>query len=180
MARKRKPSRGKKIKPQYWVFCEGATEASYVNMLKSKFRIPIEVVTRISGTRISESYIKRLKVGKPQHPKDRDFLMYDADRADILQNVKSIKNAILLLSNPSIELWFLLHFQKQKTSLNNKQCEEILNQHVKGNYKKGILPPNLAKPLSSNYELACTRAKALNFPKNPSSSLHVFFAFLTG
>jgi hypothetical protein len=36
MIRKRVESRGKKINPHFWVFCEGKTEEAYVAFLKSK------------------------------------------------------------------------------------------------------------------------------------------------
>jgi len=40
MAGKRKPSKGKKINPTLFIFCEGKTEESYINFLKSFYRIP--------------------------------------------------------------------------------------------------------------------------------------------
>ena len=75
MGRKRQASKGKKIKPHFWVFCEGKTEESYVCFLRSKYRIPIEIVPKIIGSNISEKIIKRYKKGKPTHEKDIDFLI---------------------------------------------------------------------------------------------------------
>ena len=103
----RKPSKGKKINPKFWVFCEGETEKAYVRLLRSIYRLPIEI--KSAGNDIDESYIRRYKLGKPTHKKDQDFLLYDADVEVILNRLKKIKGVKLLASNPSVELWFLLH-----------------------------------------------------------------------
>ena len=57
MGRERKPSKEKKIKPHYWVFCEGQTEEAYVCFLRSKYRIPIEIVPKVLGNKINERLI---------------------------------------------------------------------------------------------------------------------------
>ena len=43
MGRSRRPPKGKKIKPTFFVFCEGKTEEQYIKLLKSHYRIPIEI-----------------------------------------------------------------------------------------------------------------------------------------
>jgi len=70
MGRGRKPSKGKKIRPHFWVFCEGQTEEAYISHLRSEYRVPIEIVTKITGNNINESKIKNHKAGKPVHKKD--------------------------------------------------------------------------------------------------------------
>lgn len=77
MTRKRTASKGKKINPHFWVFCEGETEEAYVSFLRSRYRIPITIVSKIVGNKINERFIKSYKKGKPTHEKDKDFLMYD-------------------------------------------------------------------------------------------------------
>ena len=51
---KRPASRGKKIKPHFWVFCEGETEEAYISFLRSQYRIPIEIVPKTVGNKITE------------------------------------------------------------------------------------------------------------------------------
>ena len=46
----RRQSRGKRINPTYFVFCEGETEEEYVKYLRSVFRIPIEINSKKLGT----------------------------------------------------------------------------------------------------------------------------------
>lgn len=113
MGRKRKAPRQKSINPHFWVFCEGETEEAYIAFLRSAYRVPIEIISKVVGSRITDRFIVAHKKGKPVRDKDKDFLMYDADVSVIVENLKKIKNATLLLSNPTLELWFLLHYKSQ-------------------------------------------------------------------
>jgi len=73
MGSKRTQSRGKKINPHFWVFCEGETEEAYVRFLRSEFRLPVEIIPKIAGCDIDSRYIQSSKKGQPVHPKDKDF-----------------------------------------------------------------------------------------------------------
>lgn len=54
MGREKRYSKAKKINPHFWVFCEGETEEAYVKHLRSQYRIPIEIVPKIVGNKITE------------------------------------------------------------------------------------------------------------------------------
>lgn len=112
MGRSRKHPKWKKIRPTFFVFCEGETEEQYVKILKSHYRIPIEIDSKKAGHSISQKYINSYKKSKFTHKKDKTFLLYDIDVQGILTKLKAIKDSILLASNPCIELWFLLHFKE--------------------------------------------------------------------
>ncbi len=73
MGSKRAAPKGKKIKPTFWVFCEGETEAAYIAMLRSQYRIPIEITTKVAGNSITEKYINKCKQGRFTHKKDKDL-----------------------------------------------------------------------------------------------------------
>jgi hypothetical protein len=88
---KRSKSRGKKINPHFWVFCEGKTEEAYVTYLRSKYRVPIEIISKVAGSNVSERFIRKFKQGKPTHTKDKNFLIYDADVAEVLVDRSVIK-----------------------------------------------------------------------------------------
>lgn len=171
MSRKRAESRGKKINPNFWVFCEGETEEAYVSYLRSRYRIPITIVPKIVGNKITERFIKSYKKGKPVHEKDRDFLMYDADIPELLEPLKSIKSALLLASSPSIELWFLLHYKNQASSITTKECIKELENRNRNSYRKGVLDAKLESRLSDHCTDACKRAKSLQLYNNPSSNV---------
>ncbi|WP_372756020.1 RloB family protein [Labilibaculum sp.] len=178
MGRKRQESRGKKIKPQYWVFCEGKTEEAYVNFLRSKYRIPIEIVSKITGSNLNEKRIKAAKKGKPVHEKDLDFLLYDGDVVDVLDRLKKIANAHLLISNPTIELWFLLHYKNQTAHISCENCIGEISRRNRIQYKKGLIDNKLSEKLSEKYIDACKRARNLNFENNPSSNVYEFIEIL--
>ena len=79
MGRKARVSKGKQMKPNFFVFCEGETEMAYVK-----------------------------------------FLHLDVE--GMLEHLQKIPNAELLVSNPCIELWFLLHYQEQKLEISSDKC----------------------------------------------------------
>lgn len=174
MVSKRRASKGKKINPHFWVFCEGETEEAYVCFLRSKYRIPIEIVPKIVGNKITQRIIKNCKQGKPTHDKDKDFLMYDADVPQILEKLKSIKSTVLIASNPSIELWFLLHYKNQRANITTNDCIRELSNRNRNTYKKGVIDTQLEIKLSENYTKSCERAKELILFNNPSSNMNVF------
>lgn len=174
MGSKRTPSKGKKINPHYWVFCEGETEAAYVAYLRSKLRVPIEIVTKIVGNRITQRLINTYKQGKPTHSKDKDFLLYDADVLATLEKLKSIKSATLIASNPSIELWFLLHYKNQMATISTSDCIRELCNRNKNTYKKGVIDGRLEEKLTETCKKACERAKKLRVFENPSTNMDVF------
>jgi len=174
MVIKRNASKGKKINPHFWIFCEGETEIAYVCFLRSKYRIPIEIAPKIVGNKITHRIIKNSKQGKPTHDKDKDFLMYDADVPQILEKLKSIKSTVLIASNPSIELWFLLHYKNQTANITTDNCIRELSNRNRKAYKKGVIDTLLEIKLSENYTKACERAKELVLFNNPSSNMNVF------
>ncbi len=69
MGSKRAAPKGKMIKPTFWVFCEGETEAAYIAMLRSQYRIPIEIITKVAGNSIAGKYINKCKQGRFTHKK---------------------------------------------------------------------------------------------------------------
>ena len=173
---KRHISKQKKINPRYWVFCEGETEEAFVYYLRSKFRISIEIVPKIAGNRITQKFIANYKKGKPVHEKDIDFLLYDADEQNTLSRLKEL-DAILLLSNPCIELWFLLHYKNQTACLSSQDClRELKNRN--GSYFKGIIDSKLKEKLDNKITDACRRAKKLESTQNPSSNIFEFIELL--
>ena len=172
MSRKRRPSRGKKINPTYFVFCEGETEESYINFLKSLYRIPsIHIHAKIGGNNITKEYIKNYKQNKPTHEKDLNFLFYDLDVPELLTRLKKIGCAVLLVSNPSVELWFLLHYKNQTANVNSADCYREMNNRNR-TYKKGIIDDRLKKKLTEKIDDALKRAKKLKKYKNPSSTVY--------
>ncbi len=171
MARGRRQSRGKKINPTLFIFCEGETEESYVNLLKSVYRLPsIHIHAKIGRNNITAGYIKNYKRDKPTHEKDLTFLMYDLDVPNMLEKLSGIEDSILLVSNPCVELWYLLHYKNQTASTNSADCcREMTNRNK--TYKKGIIDSKLKAKLIDKANMAIKRSKKLNKHNNPSTTV---------
>lgn len=174
MANKRKSLPKRKLNPIYFVFCEGETEESYCLFLRQKYRVPIIIKTKVTGQNISDRLIKNftseIKKGNSSRY-DKNFLLYDFDSNEFIQRLKSINNAILLVSNPCIELWFLLHYRNQIAALDCNNCIKDLTGFI-GKYKKGELNNLLKDKLWQTRFEAIKRAKKLNEFDNPSTSIY--------
>ena len=171
MGRKVRVSKGKQMKPNFFVFCEGETEMAYVKFLRSLYRAPIQVIPKKGKSNISEDYIERSKIEYVRTEQDKVFLMYDLDVDGMLENLQKIPNAELLVSNPCIELWFLLHYQEQKAEITSEKCVQKY-QKVSKQYKKGALSEEEKKVLAESKDIAIKRAKKLLEFNNPSTTIY--------
>ena len=170
MASQRRKPKGKKINPTFFIFCEGESEESYINFLKSEYRLPsIHINAKIGRNDITQEYIQNYKQNKPTHEKDIDFLMYDLDVPKMLNRLNKIKDAILLVSNPCIELWYFLHYKNQTANLNCTNCYSELKKRNKL-YNKGIIDVKLKERLKDKRYDAVKRARKLKHYNNPSSA----------
>ncbi len=179
MGRKVRVSREKQMKPNFFVFCEGETEIAYVKFLRSLYRAPIQVIPKKGKSNISEDDIERSKNEYVRTEQDKVFLMYDLDVDGMLEHLQKIPNAELLVSNPCVELWFLLHYHEQKSELSSAKCIKKLQKISKG-YKKGFLTEEDKNVLAANKELAVERAKKLAEYQNPSTTIYRLLAKLKG
>jgi hypothetical protein len=170
MSHQNRKSKGRTINPTFFVFCEGKTEESYVNYLRTKYRLPIHIDAKTAGNRLTEKYIRNYKRDKVVHPKDKTYLMYDLDAPKMLDKLQGISNAILISSNPCFELWLLLHYQEQTTEISTKNCIASLKSHHIA-YKKEVLDEILKAVLNSKQQKAIHRALKLAKYKNPSSEV---------
>lgn len=178
MGRSRHASKRKRIRPHYFVFCEGKTEQTYICFLRSKYRIPIEIVPKVIGSNISNRIINSYKRGKPIHEKDMDFLLYDGDVPAVLQRLQNIDSATLLVSNPSIELWFLYHYKNQTAAISTEECIRQLENRNTNQYKKGVIDNKLNEKLDTKTSTACNRAEQSQPFNNPSSNINDLIAIL--
>jgi hypothetical protein len=172
MKQKRR-SKGKRIRPNFFVFCEGETEGAYIKYLRSCYRLPIEVVIKITGTGISEQFIDNYKECRPTDPKDKTFLIYDYDVPEIVDKLKKINKIDVIFSNPCFELWYLLHCQNQTAELTTTACHSKLTNHIR-DYKKGTLCDKLKTKLANNKNDAISRAMSLRSPDNPFTDVYRF------
>jgi len=167
------------MKPNFFVFCEGETEIAYVKFLRSLYRAPIQVIPKKGKSNISEDFIVKSKNEYVQTDLDKVFLMYDLDVDGILEQLQKIPNVELLVSNPCVEMWFLLHYQEQKSEISSDKCIKKLQKVSKG-YKKGVLSEDEKSVLANNKERAIERARILAEYQNPSSTVYKLLEKLKG
>ena len=171
MGRTVRNSKGKTMRPNFFVFCEGKTEITYVKFLRSIFRVPIQVVTKKSDSNISIDFIERSKREYVLTKNDQTFLMFDLDVEGMLEHLQKIPQATLLVSNPCVELWFLLHYQNLDVETSSEECLRKLLTHAP-QYEKGALTEREKQVLVENMEAAIARAKRLEKYQNPSTLVY--------
>lgn len=100
--------------------------------------------------------------------------MYDLDVAEVLPRLQSCE-AQLLLSNPTIEFWFLLHSKQHQSSLTAVNATSLLQKAAPEwkDYTKGNLTQAQIQTLWNNRIIATQRAKALKDLSNPSSGIYL-------
>ena len=172
MARKERVSRGKTMRPNYFVFCEGESEVAYTEMLRSHYRLPIHIIAKKTLQNVTTALVERCKEVYVQTASDRTYLMYDLDVAEILERLQKVTGAELLCSNPCFELWLLLHYQAVKVQMSSEDCVKKLKTVAK-QYKKGVLADEMVKQLNDNASKAIERAKDLKEYGNPSTTVYL-------
>lgn len=176
MATKRIKQPRRSLKEAFLVICEGETERNYVDFLRNNYHSPIRIVSKVAGQEVSQKlinkYVDILKMDK--YDKVTSFLMYDMDVEEVNQRFSQCK-ATLLLSNPCIEFWFLLHNTDCTMPLSSeamirelKNADAIWKQYVKG----GLSFPQQSF-LWQNRDKAILRAKVLKPFAHPSSSIYL-------
>jgi len=77
--RNQRPQR--QMKPVFLVFYEGETEETYVNFLRQQYKLPIKIITHVTGQALSkkriENYIKAMKLQNGNNPSSRIYLLLD-------------------------------------------------------------------------------------------------------
>lgn len=171
MGRQIRRSKEKTMKPNFFVFCEGETEVAYISFLRSQYRVPIQIIPKKSDSNISLRYINNCKKGYITTTNDKTFLMFDLDIPGTLERLRGIQDAVLLVSNPCIELWFLLHCLDYKAELTSKACIKKF-QTIFPHYTKGTLSQQEKQILATNTNNAVVRAMQLIAHNNPSTTVY--------
>ena len=171
MGKAARNSKGKTMSPNFFVFCEGKTEITYVKFLRSVFRVPVQVVAKKSDSNISLEFIERSKREYVQTKNDQTFLMFDLDVEGMLEHLQKIPQATMLVSNPCVELWFLLHYQNIENEISSEECLRKLLT-LSPQYEKGALTEDEKQTLVKNMHEAIERAKRLEEYKNPSTTVY--------
>lgn len=158
---KNRDSKPRKMRSQFLVLCEGETEENYVNLLRQNYRLPIKIISRIVGDKITQNLILRHQrnLAGPISPTNI-FAMYDGDMPEVVNNLKNCE-CVILLSKPCIEIWFISHFKKPLQSpMSNNECISQLKELPNWrNYKKAHLSETQESLLWENRMTAVSNMK---------------------
>ena len=180
MAQRERIGRGRMMRPNYFVFCEGDTEVKYVEILRAQFRCPIHIIPKKTLLNITPALVERCKATYMQTAKDHTFLMYDLDVPTMLDRLRKVPDAILLCSNPCFELWLLLHATEQGSEISSDEVvKELRNSAlVWRGYKKSQFTKEQLTFLHTNTDMAIDRAKKLHEFQNPSTGIYKLIEML--
>jgi len=142
--KRRKPI---KVRPVYAIIVEGETEYWYLQMLRRNERnLRINVKPELPQKKTLEDQFKWVKQQAKENTKvfwiiDLDVVLKETKQAKkgtetAIQKLEKYKaeidnkldNVILIINNPCLEFWFLLHFEKTSKYFNKcKDVEKLLN-----------------------------------------------------
>lgn len=163
------------------VICEGDTEKAYVDMLRLHYRLPITIKARVVGNRINERLVNQFL--KEEGLKGEDdaqvVYIYDADIKPLVEHLKKLSGT-LILSDPCIEFWFLLHGRDYYRFISSGEIVDILERShtVWKGYVKGILTEKQKEFLLTHGEEASARAKLLDANATPGTNVYQFLEIL--
>ena len=130
----RRPTRSRKRNPVVYLICEGSeTEIRYFKRFRSR-GCNIDIIPISSQYKSADRLVQKAKAtmgNNPYYPDDGDSIWCVFDRDDNSNEVllRAKQSATkegyrLAYSNPSFELWFLLHFSNQQTEV--EDCQALI------------------------------------------------------
>ena len=159
-----KPNKLYKSTKTLWIFCEGGTEWNYFQMLKKVERISRINIKSSSKTDciniVKKADIFRKSSGDFEKG-DRVFCVFDRDRNTDKQLTEAKKIASgggieIIYSNPSFELWLLLHYSLYKKQSEGDKVVVQLRKHLP-NYRKA--DPNIYLKTRKRISIAISNAQ---------------------
>ena len=163
------------------VICEGETEAAYVSLFRRHYRLPITIKSKIVGNKINKRLINQILAEEGLKGENDSYVlfMYDSDVEPVIEKLRQLEG-LLVISNPCIEFWYLLHHQEHSRFTSAKEVLKILKNSspIWTSYSKGTLTEKQKEILLKNQEVASTRARILNPDANPSTNMYQFLEIL--
>ena len=166
----RKSAHTRKRNPVVYLICEGSeTEIRYFKRFRSR-GCNIDIIPISSQYKSADRLVQKAKAtmgNNPYYPEDGDSIWCVFDRDDnsnevLLRAKQSAQKEgyHLAYSNPSFELWFLLHFVNQQTEVEDCQGIDSLARNSQNRIPRFMrrtgIALNVLKPLRAT---AIQRAK---------------------
>lgn len=134
MTRKRKK---KTVRKSVVIFCEGKSEESYFNMLRTKYRRSMvqakKIVVKDKGVSGRKLINFATDFMQYHHNKfDQAYVAFDRDERDDIEIDEYLKlaechNIKIIFSSASFEVWILLHFKFFTKQYNPQQLCQLLS-----------------------------------------------------
>lgn len=151
------------------IVCEGETEKCYFESFRTRYRYTGLVILPVHRKKNDPIHIIDLAIRKVEENDleyeagDRGWCVFDVDQNsdDVLREAfakASRKNILIALSNPCIELWYILHFINRTAPLTANEAKTELKRFIKS-YKKG---QDICDKLAPGEKDAVKHAKGLN------------------
>lgn len=123
------------------VVCEGYTERDYISELARTFRVHAHII-KANGTD-PESIVNTAKTKSKEIKYDSVFCVFDRDNDRALGHGIELcvqKKFIPIISNPCLEVWFLLHFKFRDTGFGNPENVQKALKAITGlsKYRDGV------------------------------------------
>lgn len=192
------------IKPNFAIVVDGETEVWYLQMLKRNERsINVNIEPKIpQRKKLSEQFETVIKLSQDYTKVfwiiDLDVILKETKEAKLgnktalqsfLDFKKTIseqyKNIVLIINNPCLEFWLLLHFETTNEKFNNcAEATNLLKKHLPSYKKTGKYytkqDNDIYLQLKPYLPTAIKNAKDLKLfdvenPNNPISEMHLFF-----
>lgn len=192
MSRRRKPSgrrklpdKGHKIRgraigtralrQRFLIVCEGEkTEPNYFRSFRASVVVDIFGTGLNTGDVVDYALTKKREAQRNDEQYDQVWAVFDLDEFPAgnfnaaIEKAKK-KGVKAAYSNPSFELWFLLHFEYRNSAIDRWECVDILSKKLKKHYEKKS--KNMRDELFSQEQDAIKRAEKLFAsyqPHNPA------------
>lgn len=162
-------------KAKIYIFTEGSTEEIYLNHFNTKEYntdiIPVdpEHTDAIGIVKFAKNYISNEKINVQYG--DRGYCVFDSDPAsnpDIQVAFDLVRGGLnkgirCIFSNPSFEVWFMLHIKDNPPhGLNAEQMKSRLKKELKGDFPNYSETTDIFDWLKDKQDLAVIRAKKLH------------------
>jgi hypothetical protein len=188
VARPRRTVAARPSRRELLVFAEGElTEEDYLKYWHRRFRgrvnveihefhgTPLALVERAAEAKAKDEKVERRRLGRAH---DEVWCVFDVDEHPRLEDALALATASgvkLAISNPCIELWFLLHFADQTAYIDSRAAQKEAKVHLRCGKD---LSDHALDLLAENFPAAKVRAQELDkkhrgdgtrAPGNPSS-----------
>lgn len=170
-----RPRNPRAVGKQIIIVCEGKkTERGYFEEIRKSLRLPTLRIHVVHPDATDPRSIVRAAIDYRQERKserswtagDRAWAVFDGDEHrlenpanwnDAIQ-IAASKDIKLAVSNPSFELWYLLHYREHVGPLTRQDALRLLREHIENYQKADRLWPVPLQPLTAE---AISRAKRI-------------------